>query len=343
VTVQFSPDDRRILTASWDGTAKIWDAQTAREMLTFSGHAPGMSGASFSPDGRRVASASSVDAARVWDAETGREYLTLKGTECSWGAVFSRDGLRLATSSANGQYQTSATVSIWQAAPWRDEDLPGNASMSYDDRLQLWKVHRWKERQKERPAGLLPTPAWETPVTTITWVSDEEGKAREMDSCAANLRKIHAALVRYRNDHGGEMPYWLSDLVPNYITSDTLLCPSDPEGVAFYSPDPRLPCSYGYQFTDYYDESHKMPHREWKLVEMREWGDIGPTARCYSHAKILNLSYGGKLFLTPQGVTWQTGPREDYVSDKTAITSGSLTSSPKKSDTAITGTAPPKP
>ena len=34
----FSPDGRRVVTASWDDTAKIWDAETGKELLTLKGH-----------------------------------------------------------------------------------------------------------------------------------------------------------------------------------------------------------------------------------------------------------------------------------------------------------------
>jgi hypothetical protein len=65
-----------------------------------------------------------------------------------------------------------------------------------------------------------------------------------------------------------------------------------------------------------------MPHRQWQTVVMKQWGDIVPTARCYYHAKILNLSYGGKVYLTPKGVRWGgIGPREDYVSSGSSFPS----------------------
>ena len=34
----FSPDGSRIVTASWDNTARIWDAATAKEIAVLRGH-----------------------------------------------------------------------------------------------------------------------------------------------------------------------------------------------------------------------------------------------------------------------------------------------------------------
>jgi WD40 repeat protein len=34
----FSPDGKRIVTASWDKTARIWDAATAKEIAVLRGH-----------------------------------------------------------------------------------------------------------------------------------------------------------------------------------------------------------------------------------------------------------------------------------------------------------------
>ncbi len=78
-SASFSPDGSRIVTASGDKTAKVWDAASGAEILTLKGHTDTVFSASFSPDGSRIVTASRDNTAKVWDATTGAEVLTLKG------------------------------------------------------------------------------------------------------------------------------------------------------------------------------------------------------------------------------------------------------------------------
>jgi hypothetical protein len=50
--VCFSPDGRRILSASADHTARLWDADTGRLLQIFAGHTKRVAAARFSQDGR---------------------------------------------------------------------------------------------------------------------------------------------------------------------------------------------------------------------------------------------------------------------------------------------------
>ena len=68
---RFASDSRRLVTASYDRTARIWDAQTGQTLTLLRGHSAFVNGATFSPDGQRVATASGDGTVRIWDAQTG--------------------------------------------------------------------------------------------------------------------------------------------------------------------------------------------------------------------------------------------------------------------------------
>jgi WD40 repeat protein/serine/threonine protein kinase len=115
-SVSFSPDDKRLATASFDKTAKVWDARTGHELLTLKGHTAFVTSVSFSADSQRLATASWDQTAKVWDALSGRELRTLKGHTNPVASVsFSADGQRLATASDDG------TVKVWDA--WTGQEL----------------------------------------------------------------------------------------------------------------------------------------------------------------------------------------------------------------------------
>jgi WD40 repeat protein/serine/threonine protein kinase len=106
--VAYSPDGKRVASASYDRTVKVWSTATMQEMLTLNGHTGRVTSVAFSPDGQRIASASDDHTVKVWDIATGHETLTLKGhTDWVRCVSFSPDGLRLASGGFDG------TVRVW--------------------------------------------------------------------------------------------------------------------------------------------------------------------------------------------------------------------------------------
>jgi len=125
----------------------------------------------------------------------------------------------------------------------------------------------------------------------------------EMKSCSENLQKIHEALEQYKKDKG-ELPGFLSDLVPDYLGKEVLLCPTHPSTRPPLIPDPKLPCSYGYQYSNTpFSGSGGKTQRQWKYEQRRICGDIVPLVRCYGHDQCLNLSFGGRMYIS--SLVWE--------------------------------------
>jgi WD40 repeat protein len=106
----FSPDGKRIVTASSDRTARVWETETGNPLHVLKGHEDRVRSAVFSPDGKRIVTASSDRTARVWETETGNQLHVLKGHEdVLRSAVFSPDGKRIVTASDD------RTARVWPA------------------------------------------------------------------------------------------------------------------------------------------------------------------------------------------------------------------------------------
>jgi WD40 repeat protein/tRNA A-37 threonylcarbamoyl transferase component Bud32 len=111
--VAFAPDGRRLVTASWDDTARVWDAASGRELFQLRGKA-WFTGIAFSPDGTRIAGCSAYQGAKLWDASTGRELHNFSGYTGGVNSIaFSPRGDRIVTGNDDG------TVMLWDAATGR--------------------------------------------------------------------------------------------------------------------------------------------------------------------------------------------------------------------------------
>ncbi|MEM9840556.1 MAG: NB-ARC domain-containing protein [Pseudomonadota bacterium] len=106
----FSPDGTRALTASEDGTARLWDVARGKEIWSFNGHGDWVQSAVFSSDGTKVLTASEDGTARLWDVKMGTEIMSFDGhhNEVS-SAVFSPDDASILTASHDH------TARLWDA------------------------------------------------------------------------------------------------------------------------------------------------------------------------------------------------------------------------------------
>jgi WD40 repeat protein/transcriptional regulator with XRE-family HTH domain len=105
--LDFSPDGVRLLSASTDTTARIWDVATGLEILSIA-EPDGVQGAAFAPDGRTFITAGNDKIIRLRDSATGRELQRLNThTDIVYGVAFAPNGQLVASASKDG------TVRLW--------------------------------------------------------------------------------------------------------------------------------------------------------------------------------------------------------------------------------------
>ncbi|MDX2265161.1 MAG: TIR domain-containing protein [Hyphomicrobiales bacterium] len=151
-SVGFSPDSKTILSASWDKTVRLWNAQTGGLIRTLKGHKSAIYDAGFSLDGKSIVSGSFDSTARLWSAQTGSLIHTLEGHgKCVSAVAFSPDGKTV----VSGSYDQ--TLKLWNTETgsvirtleghgdtvWAASFSPDGKTIisgSWDKTLKLWEV-----------------------------------------------------------------------------------------------------------------------------------------------------------------------------------------------------------
>ncbi|MBP7077181.1 MAG: WD40 repeat domain-containing protein [Bacteroidales bacterium] len=113
-TAEFSSDGKYIVTASDDGTAKIWESRSGKLVLILVGHTDKVTQAHFSPDGKSIVTASFDNTVKIWESSSGKLLMSIDGhTSAVWSAQYSSDGKYIITDSQDG------TKGIWESSSGR--------------------------------------------------------------------------------------------------------------------------------------------------------------------------------------------------------------------------------
>jgi eukaryotic-like serine/threonine-protein kinase len=149
----YSPDGSRLVTASSDNTARVWDARTGAQLAVLTGHGSMVYCAAYSPDGTRIVTASADKTARIWDSVSAKQLAVLSGHDDGVNcAAYAPDGDHIVTASSD------KTARIWDAHTGNQlEMLSGHealvrraayspdssrvVSASYDKTARIWDAH----------------------------------------------------------------------------------------------------------------------------------------------------------------------------------------------------------
>jgi WD40 repeat protein len=107
VSVEWDSDSKRIVTASYDSTAKIYNSETGECIRTLAGNTEILRHAVLSKDGKRLVTGSVGNKVNIWNAETGVLERSLEFVDKVHTVAISPDGSKIAVGGR------SAQINIW--------------------------------------------------------------------------------------------------------------------------------------------------------------------------------------------------------------------------------------
>jgi WD40 repeat protein len=138
----FSPDGTQVVSASRDGTARVWTLESPPSSRPLVGHSDQVLSAAFGPDARRVVTASGDSTARIWALDESDRQTTLHHQGAVNDAEFSSNGLWVVTASSD------RTARVWSASG-------GEQRLSFRHEYPVWSA-----AFSPLPAGARTDPAY---------------------------------------------------------------------------------------------------------------------------------------------------------------------------------------
>jgi WD40 repeat protein len=175
------PGGHRIMTCSWDGSLRVWDLQSGKQIGNdWRDGESAVNNIGLSPDGKKVVSGSNDGAVRWWDVDTGNVITKWTGHKSRISPVCwnRHDGLVASGSYDDGTarvwnvesgktvlaIETGLSVGVWTVIYSPDTTMIATGGHGQEEYLKIWDVKTGKlvANLKEHPR----------PVYCLAWTAD---------------------------------------------------------------------------------------------------------------------------------------------------------------------------
>ncbi|MCB0528583.1 MAG: DUF4062 domain-containing protein [Saprospiraceae bacterium] len=107
IDVSFSDDSSRALTASLDGTVKVWNMESGKLLVNHMAHQDSIQKACFIENGEKILSVGEDHSAFIWPGRQAVPNIHVRHQNSIFSAAYSPDGKKILTTSRDG------TIAIW--------------------------------------------------------------------------------------------------------------------------------------------------------------------------------------------------------------------------------------
>ena len=183
-SVAWHLDGKRLASGGADGTVRIWNAMTGRQIAAFAAHTDEVNEVAWSPDGKRLASASDDTTVKVWDPERGAELVICQGhTDFVNSVAWSPDGQTFLSGSRDKTIRLwnanqGTTIKTW-TAQGRGASLTWNtngsrfASGGAGDSVQIWDLNG-AQAGRAYPIGAAGNTFGESASHSVAWSPNDQ-------------------------------------------------------------------------------------------------------------------------------------------------------------------------
>ncbi|EKM58792.1 uncharacterized protein PHACADRAFT_135917, partial [Phanerochaete carnosa HHB-10118-sp] len=201
-SLEFSPNNRSLVSGSEDGTAIVWDIRHGRALLRLEGHSGTVGKVVYAPNGALIATASDVDkSVKIWDASIGACLHSFDVENDIYQVAFSPNNSRVYIDQ-KGRCLIYDTQTYTRIAELRHNYEPCESSVSRqgdriatastNDQVKIWSAVTGKELLTiDHPRKLSYPVAFSPDGSEVLAACDADNTTVAFNSRTGRLRRVY--------------------------------------------------------------------------------------------------------------------------------------------------------